>query len=140
MNNPIQPNLQYAIFCTQFVEEHGHASILGILDAVDAQGTNKRGQPMPRKVFPITLVLGIIAPEGDHHAMLEISRPSGSIVTTTVDLGSFTIHPDEDLHRCVATLEMETPEDGTYTFHAFLDGARIGWASLPVTFTIEYER
>ncbi|MBI2855547.1 MAG: hypothetical protein HYX93_01720 [Chloroflexi bacterium] len=138
MASPIPPNLQYAIFCTQFVEEHGHTAILGVLDAVDVQGTIKRGQPMPRKVFPITLVLGITAPEGDHRANLEISRPSGGI-GTTIDLESFTIPPGEALHRCVATLEMEAPEDGTYTFHAFLDGSRIGWAALPVTFNIEYE-
>ena len=138
MNTPAQPNLQYAIFCTQFVEEHGHASILGVLDAVDARGTIKWGQPMPRKVFPITLVLGITAPDGDHHAELEVERPSGGIVIA-VDREGFTIPPGQALHRCVATLETETPEDGTYTFRVFLDGATIGWAALPVTFTIEYE-
>ena len=41
------PYLQYVIFCSRFMEEHGHASVVGMLDAVDVSGTIKRGQPSP---------------------------------------------------------------------------------------------
>jgi len=132
-------NLQYAIFCNQFVEEHGHASILGVLDAVDVQGTVPVGSPLPRKQFPITLVLGILASEGDHTATMEIVRPSGGIVTT-VDLESFNIPPGDPIHRSVVQLDIEAPEDGDYTFHVFVDGQKIGYAVLPITFTITYDR
>lgn len=134
-----ETNLQYAIFCNQFVEEHGHVSILGVLDAVDVQGTASVGSPPPRKQFPITLVLGILASEGDHAARMEIVRPSGGIVTT-IDLESFNIPPDDSIHRSVVQLEMEAPEDGDYTFHVFVDGQNTGYAVLPITFTITYER
>ncbi len=61
MENPLQPNLQYALFCTEFVEASGQVSILGVLDGADVRGTIQRGQPMPQKVFPLKLVLGINA-------------------------------------------------------------------------------
>ena len=134
-----ETNLQYAIFCNEFVEEHGHASILGVLDAVDVQGTVRLGSPPPRKQFPITMILGISASEGDHSATMEIIRPSGGIVTT-VDLESFNIPSGDPIHRSVAQLEMEAPEDGDYTFNVYVDGLRIGFAVLPITFTVTYEK
>ena len=74
MEQHIRPNLQYAIFCSEFVESSGQVSILGVLDGVDVRGTIQRGQPVPRKVFPLKLVLGINAPEGPHSAKLEITQ------------------------------------------------------------------
>ena len=137
MQQPIQPNLQYAIFCSEFVESAGQASILGVLDGVDVRGTIPRGQPVPRKVFPLKLVLGINAPQGYHSAKLEIARPSGGI-STTIDLESFELPPDESVHRCIANLEMEVEEDGMYTFTVYVDNARVGWAVLPISFAIEF--
>ena len=137
MEQPIRPNLQYAVFCSEFVESQGQASILGILDAVDVRGTLPRGQTVPRKVFPLKLALGINAPEGYHTAKLEISRPTGGI-STTIDLESFELYPEESVHRCIANLEMEVEEDGTYTFTVYLDNAPIGWAVLPISFVIEF--
>ena len=127
MENPLQPNLQYALFCTEFVEASGQVSILGVLDGADVRGTIQRGQPMPQKVFPLKLVLGINAPTGTHQAMLGITRPSGGVMTT-IDLESFNVLPGETVHRCIASLDMEVSEDGLYTFTVFLDGSEIGWA------------
>ena len=137
MQQPVLPNLQYAVFCSEFVESQGQASILGVLDAVDVRGTLPRGQTIPRKVFPLKLVLGINAPEGPHTAKLEITRPMGGI-STTVDLESFDLYPEESVHRCIANLEMEVEEDGLYTFTVYVDNERIGWAVLPISFVIEF--
>ena len=135
--NSSQPNMQYALFCNDFVENSGQVSILGVLDGADVRGAIKRGQTMPRKVFPLKLVLGINAPEGPHQVKLGITRPSGGVMTT-IDLEGFEIHPGETVHRCIASLDMEVAEDGLYTFTAFLDGAQIGWAVLPMSFTIDF--
>ncbi len=137
MEQSIRPNLQYAVFCSEFVESQGQASILGVLDAVDVRGTLPRGQTIPRKVFPLKLALGINAPEGYHTAKLEITRPEGGI-STTIDLESFDLPPEESVHRCIANLEMEVEEDGMYTFTVYLDNERIGWAVLPISFVIEF--
>ena len=45
MEQHIRPNLQYAVFCSEFVESSGQVSILGVLDGVDVRGTIPRGQP-----------------------------------------------------------------------------------------------
>jgi len=132
----IQPNMQYVLFCNDFVEDSGQVSILGVLDGADVRGAIQRGQTIPKKVFPLKAVLGINAPEGFHEVRLGITRPSGGIMTT-VDLESFEIHPGETVHRCIASLDMEVSEDGLYTFTVFLDGAQIGWAVLPMSFEIE---
>ena len=137
MESPLQPNMQYALFCTDFIESSGQVSILGVLDGADVRGTIKRGEPMPQKVFPLKLVLGINAPMGNHRAMLGITRPSGGVMTT-VDLEDFEIPPGETVHRCIASLDMEVSEDGLYTFTVFLDGSQIGWAVLPMSFTIDF--
>lgn len=137
MESPLQPNLQYALFCTEFVEASGQVSILGVLDGADVRGTIKRGQPTPRKAFPLKLVLGINAPAGTHQAKLGITRPSGGVMTT-LDLESFDIPPVETIHRCIASLDMEVSEDGLYTFTVFLDGSQIGWAVLPMSFTVDF--
>ena len=52
MEQHIRPNLQYAIFCSEFVESSGQVSILGVLDGVDVRGTIQRGQPVPLRSFP----------------------------------------------------------------------------------------
>ena len=101
MENLLQSNLQYALFCTKFVESSGQVSIFGVLDGADVRGTVRRGQPMPQKVFPLKLVLGINAPAGNHRAMLGITKPSGGVMTT-MDLESFDILPGETVHRCIA--------------------------------------
>jgi hypothetical protein len=132
----IQPNMQYVLFCNDFVEDSGQVSILGVLDGADVRGAIQRGQTIPKKVFPLKAVLGINAPEGFHEVRLGITRPSGGIMTT-VDLEGFEIHPGETVHRCIASLDMEVSEDGLYTFTVFLDGAQIGWAVLPMSFEIE---
>ena len=137
MEQHTRPNLQYAIFCSEFVESSGQASILGVLDGVDVRGTIPRGQPVPRKVFPLKLVLGINAPEGPYSAKLEITRPEGGI-STTVDLESFELPPGESVHRCIANLEMEVEEDGMYTFTVYLNETPIGWAVLPISFVVEF--
>ena len=137
METPLQPNLQYALFCTEFVEASGQVSILGVLDGADVRGTIKRGEPMPQKVFPLKLVLGINAPTGTHRAMLGITKPSGGVMTT-IDLEGFHIAPGQTVHRCIANLDMEVTEDGLYTFTVYLDGAQIGWAVLPMSFTVEF--
>ena len=137
MENPIQPNLQYALFCADFVEASGQVSILGILDGADVRGTIQRGQPMPQKVFPLKLVLGINAPTGTHQAMLGITRPSGGVMTT-IYLERFDMPPRETVHRCIASLDMDVSEDGLYTFTVFLDGFQIGWAVLPMSFTVDF--
>ena len=131
------PYLQYVIFCSRFMEEHGHASVVGMLDAVDVSGTIKRGQPSPRKMFPITMVIGIIAPPGTYDIRLEIFRPSGGM-STSLNLDQFDIFEGSHLHRCIADLEMEAPEDGTYSFRLFINGALVGKAILPITFAISY--
>ena len=92
---------------------------------------------MPAKVFPLKVVLGINAPEGKHRVKLGITRPSGGIMTT-VDLEDFNMHPEETVHRCIASLDMEVSEDGVYTFRVFLDNEEIGWAVLPMSFTVEF--
>ena len=131
------PSVQYIIFCTRFVEEHGHASIIGLLDAVDVQGTVKRGTSTSGKIFPLTLVIGIVAPIGEYNARLEIFRPSGGMATS-LDLEKFELFDGEHLYRCVAELQMEAPENGVYTFELILNDKRIDKAILPITFTISY--
>ena len=133
----LQPNLQYLLFCSDFVEHAGQVSVLGLLDGADVRGSLPRGTPMPAKVFPLKVVLGINAPDGRHHVKLGITRPSGGIMTT-VDLEEFETQPGEAVHRCIASLDMEVSEDGPYTFKVFLDNAEIGWAVLPMSFTVEY--
>ena len=133
----IQTNLQYVLFCSDFVEHGGQVSVFGLLDGADVRGSLPRGAPMPAKVFPLKVVLGINAPEGKHHVKLGITRPSGGIVTT-VDLEDFNMQPEETVHRCIASLDMEVSEDGLYTFRVFLDNEQIGWAVLPMSFTVEY--
>ncbi len=135
--NSIQPNMQYALFCSDFIENAGQVSILGVLDGADVRGAIQRSQTMPRKIFPLKLVLGINAPEGAHNVKLGIRKPSGGIMTT-VDLEGFEIHPGETVHRCIASLDMEVSENGTYTFIVFLDGDQIGWAVLPMSFTVDF--
>ena len=137
MENPLQPNLQYALFCNDFVEASGQVSILGVLDGVDVRGTIQRDQPMPLKIFPLKLVLGINAPTGPHQAMLGITKPSGGVMTT-IDLESFDMPPGETVHRCITTLDMEVSEDSLYTFTAFLDGSQIGWAVLHMSFIVDF--
>jgi hypothetical protein len=137
MENRLQPNLQYALFCADFIEAGDQISVQGILDGADVRGTLKRGQPMPQKVFPLKLVLGINAPPGAHQALLGITRPSGGVMTT-IDLEGFRIAPGQTVHRCIANLDMEVTEDGLYTFTVYLDGAQIGWAVLPMSFTVEF--
>ena len=131
------PNLQYVLFCSDFVEHAGQVSVLGLLDGADVRGSLPRGAPMPAKVFPLKVVLGINAPDGRHHVKLGITRPSGGIMTT-VDLEEFEIQPEETVHRCIASLDMEVMEDGLYTFRVFLDNEQIGWAVLPMSFTVDY--
>ena len=132
------PNLQYVLFCNDLVEHGGQVSAIGLLDGADVRGSLPRGAPVPDKiVFPLKVVLGINAPEGRHHVKLGITRPSGGIMTT-VDLEEFETQPDEPVHRCVATLDMEISEDGVYTFRVYLDSAEIGWAVLPLTFTVDW--
>ena len=137
MENPLQPNLQYALFCSDFIENSGQVSVLGILDGAYVRGTIKRGQPMPRKMFPLKLVLGINAPTGTHQVTLGISRPSGGVMTS-IDLEGFDIAPWETVHRCIASLDMEVSEDGLYTFTVYLDDSQIGWAVLPMSFTVDF--
>ena len=132
-----QINLQYVLFCSDFVEHQGQVSVFGLLDGADVRGTLPRGSPMPAKVFPLKVVLGINAPTGKHHVKLGITRPSGGIMTT-VDLEDFNMHPEETVHRCIASLDMEVSEDGAYTFRVFLDNEEIGWAVLPMSFTVEF--
>ena len=131
-----QPNMQYLLFCSDFVEHSSQVSILGVLDGADVRGAVRRGQPVPKKVFPLKVVLGINAPEGHHRVKLGITKPSGGIMTT-VDLEGFEIRPGETVHRCIASLEMEVSEDGLYTFEVFLDDSRIGWTILPMSFAID---
>jgi hypothetical protein len=133
----IQPNMQYALFCSDFIEDTGQVSILGVLDGADVRGAIQRSQTMPRKIFPLKLVLGINAPEGAHKVKLGIKKPSGGIMTT-VDLEGFEIHQGETVHRCIASLDMEVSENGIYTFTVFLDGDQIGWAVLPMSFTVDF--
>ncbi len=133
----IQTNLQYVLFCSDFVEHGGQVSVFGLLDGADVRGSLPRGAPMPAKVFPLKVVLGINAPEGMHRVKLGITRPSGGIMTT-VDLEDFNMQPEETVHRCIASLDMEVSEDGLYTFKVFLDNEQIGWAVLPMSFTVEY--
>ncbi|MDA0988163.1 MAG: hypothetical protein O2783_03310 [Chloroflexi bacterium] len=139
--NAIQPNMQYALFCSDFIENAGQVSILGVLDGADVRGAIQRSQTMPqtmpKKIFPLKLVLGINAPEGAHKVKLGIKKPSGGIMTT-VDLEGFEIRPGETVHRCIASLDMEVSENGTYTFTVFLDGDQIGWAVLPMSFTVDF--
>jgi len=137
MGNTLKPNLQYAVFCSQFVESSGQVSILGIIDGADVRGTIKRGQPVPRKMFPLKLVLGINAQIGSHTAKLGITRPSGGVMTT-IDLDSFDILPGEFVHRCIASLDVEVHEDGLYTFTVFLDDTQIGWTVLPMSFSLDF--
>ena len=132
-----QINLQYVLFCSDFVEHQGQVSVFGLLDGADVRGTLPRGSPMPAKVFPLKVVLGINAPTGKHRVKLGITRPSGGIMTT-VDLEDFNMHPEETVHRCIASLDMEVSEDGVYTFRVFLDNEEIGWAVLPMSFTVEF--
>ena len=132
-----EPYLQYVLFCSRFIEEHGHVTVVGMLDAVDVQGTVKRGQPNPRKVFPMTVVIGIIAPPGTYDVKLEIFRPSGGM-STSLSLDNFNITYETQLHRCIADLEMEAPEDGTYTFRLITNGNVIGKAILPISFEVLY--
>ena len=134
---PLEPNLQYVLFCSDLVEHAGQVSVLGMLDGADVRGSLPRGTPMPAKVFPLKVVLGINAPVGRHHVKLGITRPSGGIMTT-VDLEEFEMQPEEAVHRCVASLDMEVSEDGVYTFRVYLDNAQIGWAVLPMSFTVEF--
>lgn len=133
----LQPNMQYALFCNDFIEDSGQVSILGVLDGADVRGAIKRSQTMPKKVFPLKLVLGINAPEGPHQVKLGITRPSGGIMTT-IDLEGFEMPPGETVHRCIASLDMEVSEDGLYTFTVYLDGSQIGWAVLPMSFTVDF--
>ena len=131
------PNLQYLLFCNDLVEHAGQVSVFGLLDGADVRGSLPRGSPMPAKVFPLKVALGINASVGTHHVKLGITRPSGGIMTT-VDLEAFEVQPGDTVHRCVASLDMEVSEDGVYTFRVFLDGAEIGWAALPMTFTVDF--
>lgn len=133
----LPPNLQYVLFCSDFVEHQGQVSVFGLLDGADVRGSLPRGMPMPAKVFPLKVVLGINAPEGKHHVKLGITRPSGGIMTT-VDLEEFEMQPEETVHRCIASLDMEVSEDGLYSFRVYLDNEQIGWAVLPMSFTVEY--
>ena len=135
--NPIEPNMQYVLFCNEFVEQAGQVSVFGLLDGADVRGAIPRGVPMPSKVFPLKVVLGINAPEGRHRVKLGITRPSGGIMTT-VDLEDFEMQPDETVHRCIASLDREVSEDGVYTFRVFLDDAQIGWTVLPMSFTVDF--
>ena len=137
MEQPLLPNLQYVLFCNDFVEHQGQVSVFGLLDGADVRGTLPRGAPMPAKVFPLKVVLGINASQGKHRVKLGITRPSGGIMTT-VDLEEFEMHPEETVHRCIASLDMEVSEDGPYTFRVFLDNEQIGWAVLPMSFTVEF--
>ena len=130
-------NLQYVLFCSDFVEHQGQVSVFGLLDGADVRGTLPRGSPMPAKVFPLKVVLGINAPVGKHRVKLGITRPSGGIMTT-VDLEEFAMHPEETVHRCIASLDMEVSEDGLYTFRVYLDNEQIGWAVLPMSFTVKF--
>ena len=137
MENTQEPNLQYVLFCNEFVENSGQVSILGVLDGADVRGTLKRGEPMPRKMFPLKLVLGINAPLGVHQVELGITRPSGGVMTT-IDLENFEISAGEVVHRCIASLDMEVDENGLYTFTVFLNGLAIGLAVLPMSFTVDF--
>ncbi len=132
------PNLQYSLFCTDVVDHpNGGISIMGVLDGADVRGTVKKGQPIPRKMFPLKLVLGINAPPGHHQVSLGIRRPSGGIMTK-LDLEGFHIGHGETVHRCVANLDMEVDEDGLYTFEVILNGQEIGWSVLNMSFVVEF--
>ena len=132
------PNLQYSLFCSDVVDHPGGGvSIMGVLDGADVRGTVKKNQPLPRKMFPLKLVLGINAPEGWHQATLGIHRPSGGIMTQ-IDLEGFHMGHAETVHRCVANLEMEVDEDGLYTFVVLLNGQEIGWSILNMSFVVEF--
>lgn len=137
MENIQEPNLQYVLFCNEFVENSGQVSILGVLDGADVRGTLKRGEPMPRKMFPLKLVLGINAPSGVHQVKLGITRPSGGVMTS-IDLESFEMPTGVIVHRCIASLDMEVDEDGLYIFTVFLNGSVIGGAVLPMSFTVDF--
>jgi len=131
-------NLQYILFCSHFVESPDQVSIIGLLDGADVRGTVKRGDPVPDKVFPLKLVLGINAPPGSYQVKLVITKPSGG-VSTTVDLEEFHISKQEYVHRCVASLDMEVSEDGLYEFSVFVGGINIGKTAFPMSFVVEFE-
>ena len=95
--NQSKPSLQYAFFCSDFIESKDQISAVGILDWVDVRGTIKSTEVIPEKIFPLKMVLGINGPPGTYTLKLVISRPSGG-VSATVDLEQFNILPDEYLH------------------------------------------
>ena len=136
--NQSKPSLQYAFFCSDFIESKDQISAVGILDWVDVRGTIKRTEVIPEKIFPLKMVLGINGPPGTYTLKLVISRPSGG-VSATVDLEQFNILPDEYLHRCIANLDMEVSEDGLYKFNVLVNNMSIGSAMLQMSFLIEFE-
>ena len=136
--NQSKPSLQYAFFCSDFIEIKDQISAVGILDWVDVRGTIKSTEVIPEKIFPLKMVLGINGPPGTYTLKLVISRPSGG-VSATVDLEQFNILPDEYLHRCIANLDMEVSEDGLYKFNVLVNNMSIGSAMLQMSFLIEFE-
>ena len=136
--NQSKPSLQYAFFCSYFIEIKDQISAVGILDWVDVRGTIKSTEVIPEKIFPLKMVLGINGPPGTYTLKLVISRPSGG-VSATVDLEQFNILPDEYLHRCIANLDMEVSEDGLYKFNVLVNNMSIGSAMLQMSFLIEFE-
>ena len=136
--NQSKPSLQYAFFCSDFIESKDQISAVGILDWVDVRCTIKSTEVIPEKIFPLKMVLGINGPPGTYTLKLVISRPSGG-VSATVDLEQFNILPDEYLNRCIANLDMEVSEDGLYKFNVLVNNMSIGSAMLQMSFLIEFE-
>ena len=133
----IHSRLQYLIFCTDVVESGDQFSILGLLDGIDVKGTIKRGGPVPDKILPMKLVLGVNTAPGTHSLTVGITQPSGGIMTI-IDLEKFTLPASAVIHRCVASVEVSVPEDGLYSFNVYLDDTLIGSADLPISFAIEF--
>ena len=138
ISNRSKPNLQYAFFCSDFIESRDQVSAVGILDWADVRGTIKATEIIPEKIFPLKMILGINGPPGFYNLKLIISKPSGG-VSASVDLEQFNILPNEYIHRCVANLDMEVFEDGVYEFNVLVNDLNIGFAVLPMSFLIELE-
>jgi hypothetical protein len=122
-------NIQYALFCSDFIENASQVSILGVFDGADVWETIERGQPMQERSFPSEWSWAS-TPGRPSSGKLGITRPSGGIMTS-VGLEGFESRPGEIVHRCIANLDMEVSEDGVYSFTVPLDGSQIGWAVCP---------
>ena len=59
-----------------------------------------------------------------------------SLVTVNFLNPRILLAPGSD--RIGISLDMEVSEDGLYTFTVYLDGSQIGWAVLPMSFTVDF--